>query len=43
MENVKNRVNIHATTSDKNAVKWFSKVNLKNAKIFLRIVFNRNV
>ena len=29
MENVKNRVNIHATTSDKNAVKWFSKVNLK--------------
>jgi hypothetical protein len=34
MENVKNRVNIHATTSDKNAVKWFSKVNLKNAKYF---------
>ena len=34
MENVKNRVNIHATTSDKNAIKWFSKVNLKNAKYF---------
>ena len=34
MENIKNRVSIHATTSDKNAVKWFSKVNLKNAKYF---------
>jgi len=34
MENVKNRVNIHATTSDKNAIKYFSKVNMKNAKYF---------
>jgi hypothetical protein len=34
MENVKNRVNIHATTSDKNAIKYFSKVNMKNANIF---------
>ena len=34
MENLKNRVNIHATTSENNAVKWFSKVNMKNAKFF---------
>ena len=25
MENVKNRATIHATTSDENAIKWFSK------------------
>jgi hypothetical protein len=29
MENVKNRINIHATTSNKNAIKWFSKINMK--------------
>ena len=34
MENLKNRVNIHATTSENNAIKWFSKVNMKNAKFF---------
>ena len=32
MENVKNRVNIHATTSYKNAEKWFSKINMKDSK-----------
>jgi hypothetical protein len=32
--NVKNRVNTHATTSDKNAIKYFSKVDMKNAKYF---------
>ncbi len=32
MENLKARVNIHATTSDDNAVKWFSRVTFKNAK-----------
>jgi hypothetical protein len=30
MENVKNRMNLHLTTSDDNAVKWFSKPNLKD-------------
>jgi hypothetical protein len=34
MENVKNRINIHATTSNKNAIKWFSKVNMKGCKEF---------
>ena len=34
MENVKNRINIHATTSEKNAIKWFSKVHMKGAKYF---------
>ena len=34
MENVKNRINIHATTSNENAIKWFSKVNLKGCKEF---------
>ena len=34
MENVKNRVNIHATTSYKNAEKWFSKINMKDSKEF---------
>ena len=31
-ENVKNRVNIHATTSDKNAINWFSKMTFKNSR-----------
>jgi hypothetical protein len=34
MENVKNRANIHATTSDTNVVKWFSKMTLKNSRYF---------
>jgi hypothetical protein len=34
MENVKNRINIHATTSNKNAIKWFSKINMKGCKEF---------
>ena len=34
MENVKNGVTIHATTSYKNAEKWFSKVNMKDSKEF---------
>jgi hypothetical protein len=29
MENVKNRMDLHLTSCDKNAVKWFSKSNLK--------------
>jgi hypothetical protein len=32
MENVKNRVDIHLTTDEKNAIKWFSKINFKNSK-----------
>jgi hypothetical protein len=34
MENVKNRVNIHLTVDEKNAVKWFSKINFKTGKSF---------
>ena len=34
MENVKNRANIHATTSDTNAIKWFSKMTFKNSRYF---------
>ena len=34
MENIKNRVSIHATTSEENAVKWFSKIHMKGAKYF---------
>ena len=32
MENVKNRINIHMTVEEKNAIKWFSKINFKTAK-----------
>ena len=32
MEDVRNRVNIHATTSDKNAEKWFSKNTFKQSR-----------
>ena len=35
MENVKNRANIHATTSDTNVAKWFSKMTFKNS-IYVR-------
>ena len=31
MENVRNRIKMHLTNNDKNACKWFSKVNFKNA------------
>ena len=34
MENLKNRIEIHATTLENNAVKWFSQINLKAAKYF---------
>ena len=34
MENVKTRANIHATTSDTNAVKWFSNMTFKNSRYF---------
>ena len=34
MENIKNRINIHATTSEKNATKWFSHVQFKTARYF---------
>jgi hypothetical protein len=32
MENVKNRINLHLTTDENNAVKWFSKINFKTSK-----------
>ena len=34
MENVKHRIQLHATTSYDIAVKWFSKMNFKNSKYF---------
>ena len=34
MENVKNRINLHLTTDDDNAIKWFSKINFKGSKNF---------
>jgi hypothetical protein len=34
MENVKNRMQLHMTTSKENAVKWFSKLNFKDARYF---------
>ncbi len=34
MENVKHRIKIHATTSNDNAVKWFSKPTMKGCKEF---------
>ena len=34
MENVKTRANIHATTSDENAIKLFSKLTFKNIRYF---------
>ena len=34
MENVKNRINLHLTVEEKNAVKWFSKINFKTGKSF---------
>ena len=34
MENIKNRINIHATTSEETAIKWFSKAHMKGAKYF---------
>ena len=44
MENVKNKTNIHATTSDTNAVKWFSKMAFKNSRYFrgLYLIENYN-
>ena len=32
MENVKNRIQLHLTTQEDNAIKWFSKINFKNSK-----------
>ena len=34
MENVKNRINLHLTTEEDNAIKWFSKINFKTSKNF---------
>ena len=34
MENVKNRIQLHLTTDETNAVKWFSKINFKTSKNF---------
>ena len=34
MENVKNRMQLHLTTDDTNAVKWFAKVKFKDSKYF---------
>ena len=34
MENVKNRMQLHMTTSHDNAVKWFSKLHFKDARYF---------
>ena len=30
MENAKHRVNIHATTSDNNTIKWLNKMTVQN-------------
>ena len=32
MENVKNRINLHLTDNEDNAIKWFSKINFKTSK-----------
>ena len=32
MENVRNRMSLHMTTDNANAIKWFSKINLKDCK-----------
>ena len=34
MEDVKNRMNMHMTTSKENAIKWFSKLNFKDSREF---------
>ena len=34
MENVKNRMSLHLTTDNDNAIKWFSKANLKDCKYY---------
>ena len=34
MENVKNRMKLHMTTDNKNAIKWYSKLNFKNSTYF---------
>ncbi len=34
MENVKNRIDLHLTTDHNNAIKWFSKNNMKDCKSF---------
>jgi hypothetical protein len=40
MENVKNRMDLHLTTDEENAKKWFSKINFKDCKSFdgLRLI-----
>ena len=32
MENVRNRMSLHMTVNNDNAIKWFSKINLKDCK-----------
>ena len=34
MENVKNRMDLHLTTSHENAVKWFNKINFKHVQSY---------
>ena len=34
MENLRNRISLHMTVDEKNAIKWFSNVNFKTAKHF---------
>ena len=43
MENVKSRMEMHLTTCDINAKKWFSKTNLKKLHEKFWIVYDRNV
>jgi hypothetical protein len=40
LENVKNRMDLHLTTDEENAKKWFSKINFKDCKSFdgLRLI-----
>jgi len=42
MENVKNRANIHATTSDANAFKGFAKLTFKTSRYFRGLYFIEN-
>ena len=32
MENVENRMDLHMTTNNDNAIKWFSRINMKDCK-----------
>ena len=47
MENVKNRINLHLTDNEANAIKWFSKINFKTSKsiedLYLIEVFKKEI